>query len=186
MEMAMCEPIFRRARPRRGWRHLRAIHAFGLAGIGLLGVTALGRSAPLIIYNASASAPIGFYRVLPAEPIRRGDLVLARTPASARRLASERDYLPVTVPLVKRVAALDGDTVCAIHNAITIDGQHVADQLAADRLGRPLPIWTGCRTLRPGEIFMLMQGVPDSFDGRYFGPSATSAVIGRLVPLWLR
>ena len=152
----------------------------------MIGLAALGRPAPLVIYNASASAPVGFYRVLPADPLRRGDFVLARTPASVRRLAAERHYLPATVPLVKRVAALSGDTVCAVNHVITIDGRPVADQLAADRLGRPLPAWTGCRTLGPGEIFLLMSGVPDSFDGRYFGPIPASAVIGRLVPLWLR
>jgi conjugative transfer signal peptidase TraF len=157
-----------------------------MLGLGLLGLLALGQPAPLIVYNASASAPIGFYRVLPAEPIRRGDLVLVRTPDSVRRLAAERDYLPATVPLVKRVAALRGDTVCAVDRAITIDGRYVAKQLAADRLGRKLPAWTGCRTLAPDDIFLLMQGVSDSFDGRYFGPIRTSAVIGRLVPLWLQ
>lgn len=182
----MREPIFRPVRQRRGRRRSCAILALGLAGLGLLGFAAFARPTPLIIYNASASAPIGFYRVLSAEPIRRGDLVLARTPASVRQLAAERDYLPATVPLVKRVVALDGDTVCAIHHAITIDGRHVATQLIADRLGRPLPIWSGCRTLGPGDMFLLMQGVSDSFDGRYFGPIPVSAVIGRLVPLWLR
>ncbi|HVA14048.1 MAG TPA: S26 family signal peptidase, partial [Stellaceae bacterium] len=155
-------------------------------GLGLVGLAALGRPAPLIIYNASASAPLGFYRVLPAEMLRRGDVVLARTPDSVRRLAAERGYLPATVPLVKRIAALDGDTVCARGRAITIDARHVADRLATDHVGRPLPAWIGCTTLGPGEVFLLMAGVPDSFDGRYFGPVPASAIIGKLVPLWLR
>lgn len=163
----------------------RAILTLGMAALGLLGLPILDPPRPLLIYNASASAPLGFYRVLPAEPLRRGEFVLARTPDSVRELAAERDYLPATVPLVKRIAAVGGDTVCAIHRAITIDGRHVADQLVADSRGRPLPIWSGCQTLRPDEIFLLMQGVPDSFDGRYFGPIPVSAVIGRLVPLWL-
>jgi type IV secretory pathway protease TraF len=34
------------------------------------------------------------------------------------------------------------------------------------------------------ELFLLMEGVPGSFDGRYFGPVNRSAIIGRLVPLW--
>ena len=176
----------RRWRCRRGRARPRTILALGILGLGLLGLAALSRPAPLIIYNASASAPIGFYRVLPVGVLRRGDLVLARTPESVRRLAAERGYIPATVPLVKRVAAVAGDTVCAINHAVSIDGRHVADQLTADPLGRPLPDWSGCRTLRSGQIFLLMQGVPDSFDGRYFGPVPVSAVIGRLVPLWLR
>jgi len=163
-----------------------AILALSALGLGLLGLATLVRSAPLIVYNASASAPIGFYRVLSADVIRRGDLVLARTPDSVRHLAAERGYIPATVPLVKRVAAVAGDTICIVDHTVSIGGRHVADQLFADHFGRPLPAWTGCRTLRVGEIFLLMEGVPDSFDGRYFGPIPASAVIGELVPLWLQ
>ena len=172
-------------RRRRG-RGPRAILALGLLGLGVIGLALLGRPAPLLIYNASASAPIGLYRVLPADPIRRGDLVLARTPVSVRSLAAERGYLPETVPLVKRVAAMAGDNVCVRDQAVSIDGRRVADQLAADAEGRPLPAWAGCGTLGQEEIFLLMADVPDSFDGRYFGPVPASAVVGKLVPLWLR
>jgi type IV secretory pathway protease TraF len=54
-----------------------------------------------------------------------------------------------------------------------------------DRLGRPLPSWTDCRLLDGDEAFLLMEGVADSFDSRYFGPIHTTAIIGRLVPLWI-
>ena len=172
-------------RRRRG-HHPRAVLALGLLGLGAIGLPLLGRPAPLLIYNASASAPIGLYRVRPADPIRRGDLVLAHTPPSVRRLAAERGYLPESVPLVKRVAAMASDNVCVRDHAVSIDGRHVADQLAVDAEGRPLPAWAGCRTLGPDEIFLLMADVPDSFDGRYFGPVPTNAIIGKLVPLWLR
>jgi conjugative transfer signal peptidase TraF len=175
-------------RRRRRWRRLRRIAfiALGIKALGLIWFVSFARPVPLIIYNASASAPIGFYRVLPVEPLRRGDLVLARTPDSVRNLAAERHYLPADVPLVKRIAALGGDTVCAKNHAIKIDRKRVAEQLTFDRLGRPLPIWSGCRTLGADEVFLLMQGVPDSFDGRYFGPIQVRTIIGRLVPLWLR
>ena len=172
-------------RRRRGHRP-RAILALGLLGLGAIGLPLLGRPAPLIIYNGSASAPLGLYRVLPAGPIRRGDLVLARTPVSVRSLAAERGYLPESVPLVKRVAATAGDAVCVRDHAVSIDGRHVADQLVADPESRPLPAWTGCRALGPDEIFLLMADVPDSFDGRYFGPIPANAIIGKLVPLWFR
>jgi type IV secretory pathway protease TraF len=35
-------------------------------------------------------------------------------------------------------------------------------------------------------IFLLMTETPDSFDGRYFGPTLGQDVIGRATPLWLR
>ena len=101
-------------------------------------------------------------------------------------LPRSRDYLPLTVPLVKRVAALSGAKVCAFGRAITIEGRHVADRLSFDRYGRSLPAWKGCRLLGADEVFLLMKEVPDSFDSRYFGPVPVAAVIGRLAPLWLR
>jgi conjugative transfer signal peptidase TraF len=170
---------------RRGRSFPRVIIASGCVGLGLVGAVLVGRPPPLIIYNASASAPIGFYRVLLGDPIHRGDLVLATTPLSVRQLAAERGYLPESVPLVKRVAALDGDSVCVRNRAVFVDGRHVADQRVADRQSRPLPAWSGCRILGFGEFFLLMEGVPDSFDGRYFGLVQASAIVGKLAPMWL-
>jgi conjugative transfer signal peptidase TraF len=156
-----------------------------LAALGL-GALALSPSTPRFVWNASASAPLGLYRVEPTVALHKGDLVLAWAPESGRRLAAERGYLPRSVPLTKRIAAMAGDTVCGQHGLIVINGWIAAIQLAADPQGRPLPPWTGCRQLTPGEAFLLMAEVWDSFDGRYFGPVQTSAILGKLVPLWTR
>jgi conjugative transfer signal peptidase TraF len=170
----------RRFLPGRGCAAAIATVAVGMAFL------ASGRHGPLLIFNASASAPIGFYRVQASARIDRGDLVLVRTPESVRALAAERNYLPASVPLVKRIAALPGAAVCAVGRIITIDGRSVAERLAFDREGRPLQAWSGCRKLEANEIFLLMEDAPDSFDSRYFGPVLMSAAIGRLSPLWLR
>jgi conjugative transfer signal peptidase TraF len=140
---------------------------------------------PRLVWNASASAPIGLYwRV--AGALSRGDLVLARAPLWARKLAAERSYLPLNIPIIKRVAAVAGNVVCAAGDAIVIDGRLVAHRLTSDRMDRPLPRWEGCETLGAGEFFLLMADVPDSFDGRYFGVTERRDIIGRLVPLWTR
>jgi conjugative transfer signal peptidase TraF len=152
---------------------------------GAVAVTAI-RPTPLIVFNASASAPVGFYRVLPAMPVTLGDLVLVATPEPVRKLAAERQYIPETVPLVKRAVAISGALVCASGQAVTIDGRHVADRRLVDGAGRVLPAWTGCHRLGADEIFLLMADVPDSFDSRYFGPVRVRDVIGRLKPIWLR
>ena len=169
---------------RRGRRRPRAVLALALLGLGLIGLAVLARPAPRLVWNASASAPVGLYRVLPGNAAR-GDLVLVRTPDSMRQLAAERGYLPQNVPLVKRVAAASGDIVCAAGDAISINGRVVAERLARDRLGRPLPAWTGCLTLGPDDVFLLMEDVTGSFDGRYFGSVRRAAIIGRLAPLWI-
>jgi conjugative transfer signal peptidase TraF len=98
-------------------------------------------------------------------------------------VAAARGYLPADVPLVKQIAALSGDTVCAAGLQISINGSPAAVVRAADARGRPLPTWSGCRRLGPRDVFLLMAHVPDSFDGRYFGVVTTAAIIGRLAPL---
>ena len=175
-------------RTRRHRRRLRprAVLVFATLGIALLGYAFLTRPAPLVIYNGSASAPLGFYLVRHADRIRRRDLVLVKTPESVRLLAAERHYLPLNVDLVKRVVALKGDRVCAVKGIVSIDGYVAAEQLKADREGRRLPEWNGCQTLGNGEVFLLMESVPDSFDSRYFGPVPIASIKGKLTPLWLK
>lgn len=156
------------------------------AGIALVGLTMVSPPAPRLVWNASASAPIGLYRVSPGAPVSTGDMVVAWLPAKARALAAGRRYLPATVPAVKRVAAGPGACVCAIGGTIRIDGRAVATRLRADRLGRPLPWWTGCHVLGPDERLLLMAGSAASFDGRYFGVSRMADIIGKATLLWPR
>ena len=100
--------------------------------------------------------------------------------------AARRGYLPQGVPLIKRIAAEEADVVCAREQALFINARLVAHRLSADSKGRPLPHWLGCQTLRAGEVFLLMENVPASFDGRYFGPTKISLIAGTLRPLWTR
>ena len=89
-----------------------------------------------------------------------------------------------SVPLMKRIAALPGQTVCRIGRNVSVDTIAMGEALARDRRGRELPVWQGCRTLRASEIFLMNWDVQDSLDGRYFGPIPKNSVIGRALPLW--
>lgn len=140
---------------------------------------------PFLIYNASASAPVGFYFLQPKSTLQRGELVLATIPLWARKLAAERHYLPLNVPVVKRIAALSGDHICANPDTVSINGNLSAVRLKSDRQGRPLPVWTGCKRLGSDDVLLLMPR-KDSFDGRYFGPISASQITGKLVVLWTR
>jgi len=140
----------------------------------------------LFVWNASASAPVGLYRVIHQRDVARGDLVLAIPNHSVAIFAAQRGYLPMGIPLVKRVVAVEGDTVCARGNGIFVNRIRLATRLPADNKGRTLPSWTGCQMLGGNDAFLLMAGVPDSFDGRYFGTTNTSNIAGRLVPIWTR
>ena len=160
-----------------------AIIASAIAIVGL--ATPLSKT-PRLIWNATASAPVGLYEVRSQATFKRGELVLIRPPQWVRIFAAARGYLPDTVPMAKRIAAQNGDIVCRKRDAITINSRVVAHALLADGEGRTLPTWSGCRRLAEGQIFLLMDSVRASFDGRYFGPVPTTAIIGKLVPIWTR
>jgi len=174
----------RAARARR--TRLRRRAALLGAGIVCLGVTIALPPLPRLVWNASASAPIGLYAVSPGAALERGDMVVAWPPVNARQLAARRRYLPSNVPLVKRIAGIAGDTICAVDHEVTVNGRPVAVRRAADSAGRELPAWQGCIRLGPGMVFLLMAESADSFDGRYFGATLAQDVIGRATPLWLR
>lgn len=174
-----------RTRRARRQRLVRRALIAGAASFAL-GLTVLVPPPPLLVWNASASAPVGLYAVTPGHAVRRGDMVIARLPVAMRGMAARRRYLPRGVPLVKRVMAGPGDTVCARGRQITIDAMFAAERLVADAAGRPMPWWQGCVHLAKGQAFLLMIDVPNSFDGRYFGISQTSDIVGRAHALWLR
>lgn len=134
-----------------------------------------------LIYNASASAPIGFYWI-DQRPILRGDYVYVRVPERVRKLVIERGYLPPDVPLVKRVVGLRGDRICRQFGTISVNGSIVAMAKKRDGQGREMPDWHGCHVITEHTVFLL-QDHPQSFDGRYFGPVDRRLIIGRAVRL---
>ncbi len=139
---------------------------------------------PLLVWNATASAPPGLYRIEPAMPLRLGGLVLLRPDPESAALYAQRGYLPRGVPLLKPIAAVAGMRVCEQEGRVSIDGGFAAVALAVDGMRRPMTPWAGCRTLTGREVLVLNPAVPTSLDGRYFGPSPISSVLGRAVPLW--
>lgn len=158
--------------------------ALVLGAAAPLGVTAVAPPTPLLLWNTTASAPVGFYRVQQVDALHDGDLAVARPPRGLSNWFDRAGYLPRGVPLVKRVAAVARQRVCRRGAAVTVDGRPVASARTHDGMGRHLPRWSGCRTLTRGEVFLLNRDVPDSLDGRYFGPSSLQDVVGRAIPLW--
>jgi len=155
-------------------------------GITLVGLTIAFPPAPRLVWNASASAPIGLYAVTPGAMAETGDMVVAQVPDPWRTLAAQRRYIPANVPLVKHVAAVAGDEVCALGREIFINGRRAAERLDADASKRPMPWWEGCVRLRGRQLFLLMTNSPASFDGRYFGITDGDLVIGKARLLWAR
>ncbi|MCP3476450.1 S26 family signal peptidase [Bradyrhizobium sp. CCGUVB1N3] len=145
---------------------------------------ALFRPAPRLIWNATASTPIGLYALHPVGRLRGLELVVVRPPEPIASFLADGGFLPKGVPLLKHVLALPGQTVCRSGDAITVDAVDVGAAHDRDYLGRLLPRWGGCITLQPGEFFLMNPTVPDSVDGRYFGSLPATSIVARAVPLW--
>ena len=155
-----------------------------LAGTALVVAPAWSRPDIRIIWNASASVPVGLYRIVAADRLDVTDLAVVMPPDELAGFLAMRGYLPHGLPLIKRVLALSGTEVCRSGTTITAYGMTYGQARQRDGQGRPLPVWQGCRTLRDGEAFFMNWDSPDSFDSRYFGPLPLSSVIGRAVPVW--
>lgn len=163
---------------------LATITTAGLAVL-FVGTTALVHPTPKLIWNASASVPIGLYVVRPASDLHIGDLVVARPPEGLAAFLETRGYLARGVPLLKHIAGMPGQVVCRTDRTITVDGVTMGQALDRDRFGRNLPVWDGCRHIAKDEVFLLNWQSENSFDGRYFGPLSAFTIVGRAHPLWL-
>jgi conjugative transfer signal peptidase TraF len=147
-------------------------------------LSTIGGTTPQYIWNASNSVPIGLYRVQPATRLAVTELVAVQPPDLLAAFLDLNGYLPIGVPMLKRVLALPGQMVCRNGLTITVDGIEVGDAQERDGRGRPLPVWHGCRVIADGDVFVMNWQSADSLDGRYFGPLPASAVVGRAVPVW--
>ena len=164
---------------------MRRAVVLGWAGLALAAL-ALGpvtARAPRLIWNASASLPVGLYRLEPTRAAAAGELVAYRPTPEWSRAFAARGYLPDGLPLLKPVAATAPSVVCRWGHRVFIDGRTVAEALEKDRAGRPLPRWSGCIPLGTDAVFLLAPDVPDALDSRYFGPVDRRDLLGRIVPV---
>ena len=133
---------------------------------------------PILFYNPSESAEVGWYRLRPDEPVVLGSQVAAFAPEWARKLADERGYLPYEYPLIKTVWAVQGDEVCYDTQSVSVPKRSDIPVLGRDVLGRDMPQKSGCFVLGPDELMLLSPDVQTGFDSRYFGPVSSKNIVG--------
>ncbi|MBK8198171.1 MAG: S26 family signal peptidase [Acidobacteria bacterium] len=143
-----------------------------IAGLGF----AAARPQELFLYNPSDSIPKGFY-IRDRSELVRGSVVSIGSIHAAPDYAAKRDFVDAGDRFLKRIAGMDGDTVCAEGRAISLNGAPIAERADVDAAGDPLPSWNGCVTLGQGQVFLLGDH-PASFDGRYWGVSARADLGG--------
>src|SRR4029077_9798378 len=79
-----------------------------------------------LVWNWTASLPLGLYWLSRGASPARGKLVAFPVPANVEGLVRERQYLPAGAMLVKPVVATAGDHVCTEGGTLTINGQPLA------------------------------------------------------------
>lgn len=148
----------------------------GLALAALAGLALLANHRPAsVLINESASLPRGVYVRLPGADPARYSVVAVPQPSTVRAYLA-RLGMPDDLLLIKRVAAVGGDSVCRRDDRLVTPARTVVVQ-DRDRRGVALPTWRGCRRRGEEELFLLGD-TPSSFDSRYFGPVSRSRVTG--------
>jgi type IV secretory pathway protease TraF len=130
---------------------------------------------PLLLANPSPSLPLGLYAYAHAVPAARGEVVMWPH-APGLSLYGGR--------VLKRVVGVAGDTYCWDPGLRTqrLNGAPLPPPFpGAVALG--ITPWTGCQRLAPGQVVGYGDS-PGSYDSRFFGPVAESALAGVYVPLW--
>ena len=145
----------------------------------VLGVLVLAAvvSTRWVRLNLSPSVPRGVYRLAAVSPpLARGTLVVLPVPRAVRRWHSRWQ------PLLKPIAALAGDLVCAQADGLWIAGQAYGP-VYPEAGGAPLPRLQGCVRVPAGAVF-LASPAPRSLDGRYFGMTPVATLTAQAVPVW--
>lgn len=142
--------------------------------------------------NITQSLPMGLYWIQAAKPAK-GSLVLFCPPNHPVFVeAKARGYLTAglcdfgTQPLMKRIVAAGGDQVTIGAKGTAVNGQWLTNsaQIREDPAGRPLPTYRTELTLAAGQVLLMSDRNPLSFDARYFGPMSERTLQGVMVPVW--
>jgi conjugative transfer signal peptidase TraF len=163
-----------------------------IAAITVLAVFVLGCLAVAsgLRWNGTESFPVGLY-LETGKRAHRGDLVFASVPdLPVFAMAKERGYLNVafssTAHLLKRLVGLAGDRVTIDSSGVEVNGIRLANSapLPCDQARRPLQAYAlKDRVLGPGQVLLMSEYNPASFDGRYFGPLPAIAIESVATPI---
>ena len=144
-------------------------------GCFLLGLSSLAILAKLhgVHINLTPSMPDTFYLAGKGE---RNSIVTFCSPIPNKALP--RGHCPDgSMPLLKQVVAIAGDTVQVTENAVIVNGTALPSSapLRYGSSGHALPVVRGIFTIQPGQVWAVGQH-PNSFDSRYLGSIFLSSI----------
>jgi conjugative transfer signal peptidase TraF len=138
-------------------------------------------SLPWIKLNLTSSAPRGVWlrHGIPAV-IPHGTWVIIPTPAAVKAWAPQVGLW--SIPLLKPVAAVAGESVCVDGGLLWIQGLPYG-RVHTEAQGQPLPhLANGCTTI-PDAMVFVASPVPQSLDSRYFDSVAVTDILATATPL---
>ena len=156
---------------------------FGMGILLALLVSSVLCTGKRVVCNYTDSLPHGIYLICRGT-VKKGDIVVFRPTGVAAKLIGERHYLRPDGFLMKHVAGLPGDSVCADRRYFRVAGTDYGERADCDSKGRPLPAYRFCGRLKVG-IIVASWGMKNSFDSRYFGPVERASIVGIAKPLWI-
>ncbi len=154
-----------------------------LAICGLL-TASMANPAPLFLYPITPSLPPGLY-VRTGQVPTIGTIAVFRVPEAAKRYkAAIGETVRDDFLFMKPIVAGPDDHVCLRPaEGLLLNGARIAAVATHDSNGRLLPVWRGCRRLKPGELFTLSTHAKASFDSRYYGPIDRASILATYRPI---
>lgn len=136
-----------------------------------------------ITYQASKSMTKGLYLIRPAKSFHRNDIALFRPPIQIRSYMVNAHWIPKNSWMLKKIWGLPGDLVCWEGNYLQINNKKIrllkSEIKKHQYLENYLPTLKGCHELQKDQYLLLSNKVKNSFDGRYFGPTNKSQILGK-------
>lgn len=137
--------------------------------------------------NTTASFPLGLYKVVKNTTVTRGVFVEICAPDKKNiqllKLQKENDGICSngTIPLLKKVAAMEGDKITVTNSKVFVNG---VEQANSTIYAKKVRYYAQTQTLQKGEIFVMSDYNPMSYDSRYFGALKAKDILHTLTPFF--
>lgn len=137
----------------------------------LMGLISMESRLPqLLVYNTTASVPVGWYLLLPPQDVSRDDMVVFTVPEDIEKLAVERGWLPKGTKMLKRVGGLAGDMYGVNKSRqFYVNGVYIEQASLVDGKGQQMPDRSSGIHMVEDDCFLPVGDNSHSFDGRYYG-----------------
>jgi conjugative transfer signal peptidase TraF len=142
--------------------------------------------------NVSGSIPLGLYWTTRAPVARNAYVVFCPPRSEIFDEAMRRGYIGPGFCeggygyMMKRVVAMQGDTVRIDADGVRVNGLLVACSVpkAQDEAGQVLPQLRRALQLGSRDVLLMSDKSPEAFDARYFGPLDAQQIQAVIEPVW--